>query len=426
MIETFATSDAERSVLGSILMQPAALRDVLPILGETADAFRDPLHAKVWQTMLTLRKKGEPIDVVSVASQHLDDYADVSSYIRRTLEDTGTWAHAGAHARRIQESYARRMFASNARAMVRDAETAESIAEACKFAREALEEIQAVGITNPTRSLAVSLRDSLVRWQTETPRRVLSPWPSLDVTTGGFGPGQLVILAALTSRGKTSMAMQMAEHVVRQGLPAVVFSLEMGEHELNERLVSAHVSAGCRAVREETRIDPDLGGRVERAVAEIAGWPLIWETKGNMTVAGITSRAMRHHAASALGLVVVDYLGLVKGQGTLSRNDFLGNVTGDMKALAQELECPVLLLSQLSRESAKQARPPDLHDLRDSGNIEQDADVVIMLHRPVAEGPRGVEEPITVYVRKNRSGPTGECSLTFRTTTTRFTDGGMR
>jgi replicative DNA helicase len=252
--------------------------------------------------------------------------------------------------------------------------------------------------------------------------------------TYGFHPGQMIVLAARPSVGKTSFAMNFAEHAILPdgGRPAtgvLVFSLEMTASQLAMRLICCRARADMRKIRDRIASKKDMQ-EIANTVKELKGQPLWIDDSATSTILDIRAKARRIDAKHRLGLIVIDYLQLIKGTDSRApREQQIADISRGVKGMAKELNVPVVVLSQLNRESEKENRDPRLSDLRESGSIEQDADVVMLLHRPKKSdddeavddgGAYNEHEHIKLIIAKQRNGPVGEIDLTFVRRHTRY------
>jgi replicative DNA helicase len=243
---------------------------------------------------------------------------------------------------------------------------------------------------------------------------VSSGFPSLDRLTSGFHRGDMFVLAARPSMGKTSLAMSIAEHVALDlKIPVGVFSLEMTAVSLIKRLLSSRTGIDGHDLLTGSLKKQDIHSLATSSASLIRA-PLFIDESPRLTVAGFSSRARRMVARHKAKLIVVDYLQLMSAKAD-NRVQEVTKISNGLKSVAKECDVPLLVLSQLSRSAEQQGRPPRLSDLRDSGSIEQDADVVAMLHRPDASS-----DLIEVMVQKHRNGPTGIVELEFDKAHTRF------
>ena len=244
----------------------------------------------------------------------------------------------------------------------------------------------------------------------------------------GLNPGELTILAARPSFGKTALAMNIAERAAADdGLPVAVFSLEMSASELSDRMACSRASIDLRAFKNNLLTKPDRD-KMKRVIHELRGAPLAVFDEKTVNIANLCAKAREHaqkleYRDQRLELVVVDYLQLVKPSDPKAiREQQVSEMSRSLKLLARELDCPVLVLSQLNRESERDKRKPRLSDLRESGAIEQDADIVLLLNKQdTSEQKRSIEE-MQIIVAKNRNGPVAEVPATFIRSCTRFQD----
>jgi replicative DNA helicase len=253
----------------------------------------------------------------------------------------------------------------------------------------------------------------------------------LDKLTSGLHPGEMIVIAARPSMGKTSIAMNIVEHVVlEQKLPAAVFSLEMSAEALVLRMMCSLARVNLRSIREGFMSEADFP-KLTGAAGRLANAPLFIDDSAGLSILQLRARARRLAQQHGVKLFVVDYLQLLHStarRAQENRQQEISDISSGLKALAKELKVPVLVLSQLNRELERdKSRKPRLSDLRESGAIEQDADVVGLLYKPnagedddsvTAEEPEGL--PVNLLIAKQRNGPTGDVNLTFLKPYTRF------
>lgn len=250
---------------------------------------------------------------------------------------------------------------------------------------------------------------------------ISSGFIDLDRLIPGWQAGELIIIAARPSHGKTSLALAVAADAAVHGKSVGIFSLEMPRGQLMQRLVSARTGIDLLKFRKSWMLTLTEWTAIREAKQEIDPWPLEIDDTGVITVQQIGARARRLKAAGQLDLLIIDYLQLIQGVGRETRQAEVAEISRSLKLVAKELGVPVLCLSQLSRECEKEKRRPQLSDLRDSGGIEQDADVVIFIHRDVVYDPNACEKGIAeILVRKSRNGPVGDLRLGFQEHCARF------
>lgn len=421
--------EAEASVLGAILLTEQALDGVLLEVGLRAHDFYRPRHQVIFQAMIRLKEKAAPEAV---------DALTVSEDLRRSgdLEKAGGegYLHAlptvvpavGAvldYARIVKEHSLLRSILSATR------EIQDDVASHNGEARELIERAEAVlfkighdGGTSEMRSLEAILHDEIDKLEELSKTDVgLTGTPSgfadLDALTGGFQPGNLIVLAARPSMGKSAAATNIAEYAaVEAGVPVALFSLEMSETELAHRFLASQARVSSDDLRKG-RVRAEKWPKVLKAVEKLARAPIFVDDSSDMSVLELRAKSRRLAARHGLGLVVVDYLQLMRPEGRpdSSRVEQIGQISRGLKILARELEVPVIAVSQLSRAVESRNPPvPMLSDLRESGSIEQDADVVMFIYRDEyynKESERLGEADM--IVAKHRNGPIGDVALTF-------------
>src|SRR5258706_5505025 len=245
-------------------------------------------------------------------------------------------------------------------------------------------------------------------------------FPDLDRMTDGLHVGEMIVIAARPSMGKTSLAMNIAESIVlEQGLPVGVFSLEMSSESLVMRMLCSIARVNLRSIREGFMSEADFP-KLTSAAGRLARAPLFIDDSAGLSILQLRARARRMHQQHGVKLFVIDYLQLLHSTARRSqenRQQEIADISSGIKALAKELKVPVIVLSQLNRELEKdKSRKPRLSDLRESGAIEQDADVVGLLYKPSNDDEEGASEdqeaiPVNLLIAKQRNGPTGDINL---------------
>lgn len=430
-----ASIEAERALLGALILHPKCAADVVPLV-EPAD-FYHPAHESIASAIWDLDSSGQPIDAIAIAERmraaetfhRLRDLGGAAYFAGLmsdvvTVENVTWYARAVAGKARIRRLIqAATEIRAHAFGEYGDADDFLSRAEAQIL--EVTTDVRA----EPPRPVGAIADEVIATMQARAEARadvigIPSKLCALDGITSGAQPGDLLILAARPSCGKTALAVQWAEASAEGGDPALVVSLEMAPPKLVERVVSGRARVNAEDVRRG-RLEGAEWKRVYQARGELATLPLEITNKAR-TVTRIRAEVRRWRARwrkrwpACRGLVVVDYLGLVDEQRVRgeSKSEAIGRVAKALKDLAQECDVAVICLCQLNRESEKQDRPPRMSDLRDSGEIEQHADVVIFLH---TDGERHVaEREVKAIVDKNRNGDTATAALRFLRPYTRF------
>jgi replicative DNA helicase len=439
--------ESEEGLIATCLLDRNSLIAAIEA-GVHSDSFFKEGHKVLWQGLMELsardglqeinevelldllRKKGLEEDVGGIAGIYL---------IQSRVE---TPAHAHFFTTKVLETFDRRRIIRTARETIEDAfnpskENSEILHDTEKSLKEIAESCQNKSTVQTSSEVVFQCLSELnERLTNPTLAQAKAQTPLFDLNEvlprNGFLPGQLIILAARPSLGKTSLAMNIAEKVtVDDGTPALVFSLEMGSIELINRVACARARVNSKALDDGT-VRPGDQKRLAHAFEEIKEAPLL--ICDDRTVNVMTLSAKARHTASQLerqgkklGLIVLDYLQLMPATDSrASREQNVSEMSRSLKLLAGELDVPVLALSQLNRQSERDSRKPRISDLRESGAIEQDADIVLLLHRPdQSQYNNGVYpdpnvEVLNIIHAKVRNGPVGEVNATFRRSYTRF------
>jgi len=431
MTPTLTALDAERAVLGAMLLDSECVPGVLARM--SSEAFAEPRHARIYAAMQALHDKGRSSDLVSLieslkASGALDAVGG-ASYLSELLGCVATSAHAENHSALILEAWQKRRLVAVGSGIVLDAQSAEPVAEVISRAQNAVFQIA------KQRGTAgyVTARASLGPAMTELEAYQASDQEVTGVPTGlakldslllGLHGGDLVVLAARPSMGKTALALGAARKAAGAGVGVAFFSLEMKSHALMHRILSSEANVNSWKMKAG-RLVPNEWRSISEAAGRLAELPIYIDDSSALSHTSLAARARLMASENDVGLVVVDYLQLVRGpKHAQSREREVAEVSLSCKALARDLDVPVLLLSQLSRAcDYRENKRPLLSDLRDSGSIEQDADVVMFVYRDGKyKDPDDTNGHTELLVRKNRNGPTGTVYLKFNAPTTSFTD----
>lgn len=423
--------EAEQGLLGAILCDGARVLDRIEGAVSAADLYRDD-HRRIFTAAKALHDAGKPVDVLTVSD---------ALTARGESDQTGGLAYLGEIANGGFMAANARQYAATIRerATLRGLQQigADVLAACASPAGRAPAEIAAeaeagmLALLDHSDSDPVRLHDVLCDVLADVDERrerggnlagLATGFRQLDQMTGGLEPGQLVIVAARPSVGKTVAGCNIAAHVAAAGGPVLFFTLEMSRREIAARILAARSGVTVQAMRAGTSARQDWE-QMSDATAASSNWRLFIDDTAAATVAYVRAKARRTQRTHGLGLVVIDYLGLMRGKGD-NRAQEVGSISRGLKALAKELKVPVIALAQLNRASeGRPNRQPTLADLRDSGEIEQDADIVAMLHREdmhrAAPEWKGLAQ---MFIRKNRNGPTGECLLALDGPRMRFTD----
>jgi replicative DNA helicase len=423
--------EAERGVLGAILLDNDTLHEVVPLL-KVEDFYRDS-HRILYRTIRDLYDLGRPVDSIILGDElrRREEYEKIGGddALVEILNSVPHAANAKYHAQIVRQKAIVRELIQSAHEILRDGysntQTAEDLLEAAERKIFQIAEDQCAGETVELRDVVTKAMDRIaLRSEARHPiTGVATGYFELDDLTGGFQGSQLVILAARPSMGKTAFALNICEHVAVNLKTAVLFvSLEMGQLELAERLLCAR----SRVDGHKLRTGQNLGTRemalLGKGYDELRAAPLYIDDTPARNMLQVTANARRLKLRQQIGLIVVDYIQLVDSEESRdSRQEQIAKISRRLKTLARELNVPVIALSQLNRAvENREDRRPRMADLRESGAIEQDADMVLLLHRPEYYDPNDQPGIAELIVAKNRNGATGTVKLTFLKNFTRF------
>jgi replicative DNA helicase len=424
--------EAERAVLGAVLISPEAAAEVIENLTET-DFYR-PAHQHVFSAMVELFERGEVVDVVTVRgllqNQNVLDQVGGAAYLTGLSEAVFSAANVSAYVSAVHAQSVVRQLLARAEGIAAQCYTnAGDVDQLLDAAEQAVFEIADKKIAQafyPLKDVVdQTVRDLEKLYEQDEPViGVPSGFSDLDELTTGFQTSDLIVVAGRPSMGKTAFALNVALNAgIRTAQPVAVFSLEMNKEQLALRLISAESGLDAKRLRKGTITEADFR-RIMDASGRLYEAPIFIDDTAALTTLQMRAKARRLKAKHGLGLVVVDYLQLMRGRpGVENRVQEISEISRSLKALAKELEVPVIALSQLNRRVEERTdRRPILSDLRESGAIEQDADVILFLYRDEVYHPdnspfAGTAE---IIVGKQRNGPTGDFWLLFEKECTRF------
>lgn len=434
----------ERGALGCQLLDPRCVSEVLERLGEdAAEVHYDLRHQTVQDALLKMWEASQPVDLHTVG-QHLKDRQLLDQvggypYLSQLQDEVPSVANLPAYLDVLVEKL-----------------TLRRMVQTCKFAVDRIYDFEGDApelldtvernilraAESRTRKVAVGVRASVVRGLEAVERMfqrqgavsgLTTGFPDLDRMTDGLHGGEMIVIAGRPSTGKTSLGMNIAEHVaVELGLPVGVFSLEMSEDALVLRAMCSLGRVNLRGIQSGHMSEADFP-KLMNASGRLSGAPLYIDDTAGLTVMEVRARARRMHQRHGIRLFVVDYLQLLHGVARRdgSREREVADISSGVKALAKELGVPVIVLAQLNRELDKdKKRKPRLSDLRESGAIENDADLVGILYKPDQEEDEQPEEnagvAVNLLIAKQRNGPTGDVNLVFLKPYTRFESAARR
>jgi len=424
--------DAEVAVVGAMLLDTAAVGAVSEILDESA--FYKGAHKRIFRAVIDLFSKEEAVDLVTVTQelkrQKVLDEVGGAAYLSQVLGSVATTANVRHHAKIVLEKAILRRLISVATEVVQEAyDAGGEAADILDRAEHVIFEIAQARVHRDFVPMREILKHSFEVIQELYDKKqhvtgVASGFDDLDAMTSGFQKADLVVIAGRPSMGKTAFALNVAAHASIGGdTPSAIFSLEMGKQQLVQRMLCCEARVDGHKLRTGYLADKHWSN-LTTAAGLLSESAIYIDDTPSMNVLEMRSKARRLKAEADIGLVIVDYLQLMRGLGRPeNRQQEISEISRSLKALAKELDVPVLALSQLSRavESRGGDRRPILSDLRESGAIEQDADVVMFIYR--AEQYERTPENIgraEVIVGKQRNGPTGTVHLAFQSECTRF------
>lgn len=426
--------DAEASLLGSVLIEKDAIIKIADIVN--ADDFYDDRHGLIYTAVMDLYEARQPIDVVSLsnklaAAEELERVGG-ASFITSLTTVVPTAAHVVHYASIVaHKATLRRLIsaASDISNLGYDEQT--GLDQLLDKAEQTIFEVSQKNLKQNFIPISSVLAESFERLNelhsnTGKLRGVPTGFKDLDRLLAGLQPSDLIILAARPSMGKTTFVMNIAHHVAaREGIPVGFFSLEVSKEQLIDQLLA--IESGVDSWKLRTgALDDDDFPKLNEAMAELSEAPIFIDDSAITNVMEMRTKARRLQSEHGLGLIIIDYLQLISGGARSSegRQQEVSEISRGLKGLARELGVPVIALSQLSRAVESRTPPiPQLADLRDSGSIEQDADVVMFIYREFYYNKQTDREHITdILIRKHRNGPVGDIELYFHPEQRRFTN----
>ena len=419
-------NEAEQSLIAAILFNPEcmpAVRDVL----KSDIYFYDNRHRNIYSSILALYENNEPVDAVTLINQLRKDKKLEQSggpvYISEIIDKVTAYSNAQYYANIIKEKFILRILITKSSTILQECyDDSKPVATIVQEAEQNIFEISEESITAGFKHIGAIVPDILKNIETlynnkERIPGVPSGYKKLDLITSGFQKSDLIIIAARPSMGKTSLALNIAYNAAHKfKIPAAIFSLEMS----SEQLVSRFISLSAKVPQEKLRsgfLDDSDWTRVITAAELLYETPIYIDNTYGIDPVSIMSKIRRLKTESNLGLVIIDYLQMMKMKSgkTENRQQEVSEISRALKGIAREMNVPVIVLSQLSRQlESRTDKRPQLADLRESGAIEQDADVVLFVYRDEKYNPdsefKGIAE---INIGKHRNGPLGKILLTF-------------
>ncbi len=426
-------ADAEQAALGGVLLDNESLHNVLEVL--LPEDFYQPTHESIFKAMLAISDRHEPIDIVTLSSEltsngQLEKVGGLE-YLSRLVDLVPTSANAQYYARIVKEMSLRRKVIHEAGAIVEEAlNTRGNVGGFLDNVEQRIFKVSESRINKSFVRAGEIVKDSIKHVEQlyinkDQITGCASGFLDLDEMTSGFQASDLIILAGRPSMGKTSLALSIAQHVgIELGKNVAVFSLEMSKEQIVMRILCSEGQVSNSKVRSGKLGESDLP-RLADAGAKISQANIFIDDTAAISVLEMRAKARRLHRENPLSLIVVDYLQLMRNTGGRkydSRVLEISEISASLKALAKELNIPVIALSQLNRAvEARQDKRPIMADLRDSGAIEQDADIISFVYRDEVYNPETPDKGISeIIVAKHRNGQVGTIRLGFQAEFTRF------
>lgn len=427
--------DSERALLGSIMLRPEAIHEIMDII--KADAFYSEKHRIIFQAMAELFQKSEPIDLLTISARLTEkkqlEHISGTNYLTELVNLVPSSANAEHYAEIVQKKYVmRQLIEASEHISLLGYEEAEDLSTLLDLAEKKIYEVT----QGKTSNKFVELKDILAEaWERadklhkskDELRGIPTGFRDLDAKLSGLQKSDLIILAARPSMGKTSLALDIARQAaIKNNVPVAIFSLEMSNQQLVDRMIAAESRVDSWKLRTgKLTLDSDFD-RIRDSLGVLAKAPIFVDDQPANNILKMRGVVRRLKNEKGIGLVVVDYLQLMAPVQNKNNDNVVQQITEisrSLKHLAREFDVPVLALSQLSRAVEQRGGRPRLSDLRDSGSIEQDADVVMFIHSEDRYKDEAEHTNITeILIEKHRNGPTGVVQLYFDKNKTSFMD----
>ncbi len=425
------SKEAEQSLLGGLLQDPSGLPGVLEIL--KGHEFYFDSHRKIFRAIVELFDQNQPIDIITVLEKlkdknELEEVGGVS-YLVSLTERVPSASNASVYAKIIADKAALRQLIKTSGDIVSWCyDNSENVEEVLDRAEEAIFSLSESRIQKTYQPVEEVVKSNLIRIENYRTNQGLitgvpSHFPDLDKLTAGFQNSELIIVAGRPGMGKTAFALNIARNVaVESGIPVAFFSLEMSKEQVAMRLMCAEAGVDSQKVRTGF-LSQKEAQKLMATGQTFMNVPLFIDDQPGITPLELRAKARRLMSEHGLGLIIVDYLQIMRIHGRFERREQeISEISRALKNIARELNVPVIALSQLNRKvEERHDKRPQLSDLRESGAIEQDADVIICLYRDEVYNKDSKDKGIIeVLIRKQRNGPLGEVRLRFVSTLTRF------
>lgn len=402
-------SDNERALLGAVMSGYPALSDLTRVV--TGEDFAQVMHEDIWNAVLRVYAAGNTPDAIQVRTALGERAAKLpggATYLHDLVQACPLAISAPAYAQTLADEAGRRRLRSVGQAIVQLAEEERDVSEIVEEARQRLDDATRGARQRAHARLGDALPDVIEAAENGTSTGLSTPWPDLDRIAKGLSPGRLIVIGARPGTGKSLAAVNIAAHVSeRYGHGVYMSSLEMGRTEVAQRIMSAHARVDLTKLERGGLSEGDWEA-TRSSYAVMQSWPLHIDDSSTQTVATIRANVRDLSRKHTVAVVIVDYLQLLTPRDRRApREQQVAEMSQGLKQLAREQNVCVIAIASLNRGGAGRAdKRPVLTDLRESGSIESDADLVILMHRPNDESP-----DLEVIVAKQRNGPLGECRL---------------
>src|SRR4051812_16920418 len=420
--------DAEKCLIASMMLDKEMIGNVVGIVDR--EAFYQADHQILWDILVKLYEQNRPVDAVilreELMKRQLLEEVGGTAYLGEILSSVPSAAHGAHYAGIVREKALLRQLISASNDILRDAyaphEKADLILDKAERRIFEIAQKKVGGQMTSIGDVAMQVYEML---EDQGRRGIETGYFELDDMLNGLQDGEMIIIAARPSMGKTAIAMNIVEHVAANNrLPCAVFSLEMSKQQLAQRLMCSRAMIDAQKVRKSALSTSEFQ-QLAAVVVELSKAPIWVDDSPGLTILELRAKARRLKLQHDIKLIMVDYMQLMDTPGPESRQQQISEISRGIKAVARELKIPVIALSQLNRASeGRDGHRPRMSDLRESGSIEQDADVIMLLHREdyyrMSEPDFQPDNIAEVIIAKQRNGPTGTVKLTFMNKTTRF------
>ncbi len=427
--------EAEQSVLGGVLIENEAIHRVLELL--TPEDFYREAHHRIFDALINLSERDEPADLITLTNDlrknGLLDSVGGASYITSLIDAVPTAANIEYYAKIVKEkAILRRLIQTATNIVTESFQEREDVEGLLDEAERAIFEIAENTVKPSYYPIREIIKDSFKTLEKLYERKELitgvpSGFKGLDKKTAGFQPSDLIIVAGRPSMGKTAFCLNVAQHAAVEGkTPVVIFSLEMSKEQLVTRMLCSEAEVEGTRVRTGFLNESDWP-KLTLAAGNLSDAPIFIDDTASLTILELRAKARRLKGEHGLSLIIVDYLQLMRGRSKVeNRQQEISEISRSLKGLAKELNIPVIAVSQLSRNpESREDKRPQMSDLRESGAIEQDADLILFIYRDEVynrseDNPnRGIAE---IIIGKQRNGPTGKVDLAYLDKFTAFKD----